>query len=79
MIADIRPLGFNCDDVAFCRRMIEQVRVAAIPVSAFHDDPDPPTHLVRFAFCKRDEVLHEVIGRLHTLPGWAIDAPKRFA
>ena len=79
VIADIRPLGFHGDDVAFCQRMIEQVRVAAIPVSAFHDDPDPPVHLVRFAFCKRDELLLEAVGRLHALSGCAIDAPKRFA
>jgi aspartate/methionine/tyrosine aminotransferase len=38
--------------------------VTAIPVSAFYDAPDVPTHYARFAFCKRDEVLDEAVARL---------------
>jgi aspartate/methionine/tyrosine aminotransferase len=62
--ADFRPLGFNGDDVAFCRYITEHARVTAIPVSAFYDAPDAPTHYARFAFCKRDEVLDEAVARL---------------
>jgi aspartate/methionine/tyrosine aminotransferase len=61
---DIRPLRFNGDDVAFCRHITEHAGVAAIPVSAFYDQLDAPTHYVRFAFCKRMEVLDEALGRL---------------
>ena len=64
--ADFRPLGFNGDDVAFCRHITERAKVTAIPVSAFYDAPDAPSHYARFAFCKRDEVLDEAVARLRT-------------
>ena len=59
-----RRLGFNGDDVAFCRHITEQAGVTAIPVSAFYDAPDAPRHYARFAFCKREEVLDEAVARL---------------
>ncbi|HQT79989.1 MAG TPA: aminotransferase [Rhodopila sp.] len=61
---DFAPLGFNGDDVAFCRHITEHAGVAAIPVSAFYDQPDAPRHYARFAFCKRPDVLAEAIERL---------------
>ena len=61
---DFRPLGFNGDDVAFCRHITEHAKVTAIPISAFYDAPDAPGHYARFAFCKRDEVLDEAVARL---------------
>jgi N-succinyldiaminopimelate aminotransferase len=62
-LADIRPLGFE-DDVAFCRMLPEQAGVAAIPCSAFYFSNSPAKHLVRFAFCKKDETLQEALRRL---------------
>ena len=62
--ADFTPLGFAGDDEAFCRHITEHAKVAAIPVTAFYDTPDPPRTYARFAFCKRDEVLDEAIARL---------------
>ena len=61
--ADIRPLGY-CDGVEFCRDLPDRTGVVAIPVQVFVDDPAQWRHLVRFAFCKRDEVLDEAIARL---------------
>jgi aspartate/methionine/tyrosine aminotransferase len=61
---DFTPLGFNGDDVAFCRHITEQAGVTAIPVSAFYEEPDAPRHYARFAFCKRPEVLDEALTRL---------------
>jgi len=61
--ADVRPLGY-CDGVEFCRDLPARTGVVAIPVQVFVDDPVPWRHLVRFAFCKRDEVLDEAIARL---------------
>jgi N-succinyldiaminopimelate aminotransferase len=61
--ADIRPLGYR-DGLEFCRRLPERAGVVAVPVQAFVDDPAPWQHLVRFAFCKRDEVLDEAVARL---------------
>jgi N-succinyldiaminopimelate aminotransferase len=65
--ADVRPLGY-CDGVEFCRDLPARTGVVAIPVQVFVDDPAPWRHLVRFAFCKRDEVLDEAIARLQ--PHW---------
>jgi N-succinyldiaminopimelate aminotransferase len=64
--ADVRPLGF-ADGAELCWALPERVGVAAVPVQVFTDDPDPWRHLVRFAFCKRDEVLDEAINRLANL------------
>jgi aspartate/methionine/tyrosine aminotransferase len=57
-------LGFNGDDVAFCKHITEHAKVTAIPVSAFYDAPDAPSHYARFAFCKKLEVLDEAVARL---------------
>ena len=61
---DFAPLGFDGDDVAFCRHITEQAGVTAIPVSAFYETGEPPRHYARFAFCKKPEVLAEAIDRL---------------
>jgi N-succinyldiaminopimelate aminotransferase len=61
---DFAPLGFNGDDVAFCRYITEQAGVTAIPVSAFYEGAGAPRHYARFAFCKRPEVLEQAISRL---------------
>ncbi len=63
---DIRPLGYD-DDIEFCRMLPEKVGVAAIPHSVFYNHPDRGRHLVRFAFCKTDDVLDEGIRRLREL------------
>lgn len=64
--ADFRPLGFNGDDVEFCRHITIEAGVTAVPVTAFYDGPDPPRHYARFAFCKQDAVLDEAVARLHS-------------
>src|SRR5271165_274160 len=61
--ADFSPLGFNGDDVAFCRYITEHAKVTAIPVTAFYKG-EAPNHFARFAFCKRPEVLDEALERL---------------
>lgn len=67
IVADIRPLGYD-DDVEFCRLLPELVKVAAIPASAFYVDKAAGRHLVRFAFCKTEDVLKEGLDRLQLLP-----------
>jgi N-succinyldiaminopimelate aminotransferase len=64
--ADVRPLGYD-DGVAFCRDLPKRAGVVAIPHSVFYDDVDAGRPLVRFAFCKRDEVLVEAIDRLRAV------------
>ena len=48
----------------FCRELPARRGVVAIPSSTFYDDPDEGRQLVRWAFCKRDEVLDEAVARL---------------
>ncbi len=55
------------DAVEFCATLPERCGVVAIPTSAFHDDKDAAPTLVRFAFCKRDEVIAEAADRLSRL------------
>jgi N-succinyldiaminopimelate aminotransferase len=66
---DIRPLGFT-DGMEFCMALPERAGVAAIPHQFFCDDPEPAKPYVRWAFCKRQEVLREACDRLaHAFPG----------
>lgn len=62
--ADVRPIGFGGDDVAFCQALTVEAKVTAIPVSAFYAGPDAPSHYARFAFCKQDAVLDEALSRI---------------
>ncbi|WP_029110447.1 pyridoxal phosphate-dependent aminotransferase [Mycobacterium sp. URHD0025] len=70
LCADPRPLGYS-DSTQFCAELPHKAGVAAIPMSAFCD-PEAPhadlwNHLVRFAFCKRDDTMEEAIRRLGVL------------
>lgn len=66
VMADITPLANGLDDVAFARMLTEEAGVTTIPASAFYDPSNgtPPTHLVRFAFCKQESVLQEAVARI---------------
>ncbi|HET9655817.1 MAG TPA: pyridoxal phosphate-dependent aminotransferase [Kineosporiaceae bacterium] len=66
VVADAAPLGFD-DGLELCRRLPDLAGVVAVPVRVFHDDVDPARSLVRFAFCKRPEVLAEASLRLRRL------------
>ncbi|HST95279.1 MAG TPA: aminotransferase [Microvirga sp.] len=59
---DIAPLG-ETDDVAFCRRLVMDHGVAAIPVSAFYAQ-GAVRNVVRFCFAKKDETLDAGLERL---------------
>jgi N-succinyldiaminopimelate aminotransferase len=65
---DTAPLGIS-DSVDLARRLPELVGVAAIPVPVFcHPEGAARTRsLLRFAFCKKTEVLEEAATRLATL------------
>jgi N-succinyldiaminopimelate aminotransferase len=70
VVADAAPLGVD-DAIGFARTLPARAGVAAIPVQAFHDDPAAAPTLLRFAFCKRDEVLRDGAARLARLAGVA--------
>jgi aspartate/methionine/tyrosine aminotransferase len=62
LTAVIRALT-NEPDRAFCERLVREAGVALIPLSVFFSNSQPD-HLVRFAFCKKREVLEEALRRL---------------
>lgn len=60
---DLSPLGLNEDDESFCKRLVLEHKVAAIPVSAFYA-ADAIRSVVRFCFAKRDATLDLALERL---------------
>ena len=72
IVADVSALMDKYDVASaedFCLGPLLGAGVVAIPVSAFASSKDASrfSHLVRFAFCKKDDVLEEAIRRLATL------------
>jgi N-succinyldiaminopimelate aminotransferase len=65
---DIKPLTVQ-DGMEFCRTLPERVGVVAIPSAVFYDNKEAARTQVRFAFCKRPEVLTEALARLSRLGG----------
>jgi len=63
---DIRGLRSDGDGYAFCRELPDRCGVVGIPNVVFYDRAHEAEgrHLVRFAFCKRDEVIDEAVERL---------------
>ncbi len=64
---DIRPLRADGDGMAFCRDLPGRCGVVAIPNEVFYANRSEGRHLVRFAFCKRIDVLDEAAERLGAL------------
>jgi N-succinyldiaminopimelate aminotransferase len=61
--ADGGSLGIR-DGRAWCLELPARAGVAAIPTAAFYDDPAAGRTLIRFAFCKRPQVIDEAVARL---------------
>ena len=66
IMADIAQTGFR-SDADFCRWLVREVGVAAIPPSAFYADPASVPLLARFCFAKRPETLRAAGTRLATM------------
>ena len=64
--ADIENLGYE-DGKQFCLDLPVQCGVVAVPNVVFYDNKDLGSTLIRFAFCKRLDVLEEAVERLQTL------------
>ena len=60
---DIAALGER-DAIEFCLGLPERAGVVAIPSAVFYDDKQAGKTQVRFAFCKREEVLQDALARL---------------
>jgi len=64
----IKPFGdAAASGLEFCRALPKTAGVVAIPMQVFYDHPEAGQFQVRFAFCKRKEVLNEAIARLGVL------------
>ena len=66
ILCDISGFGY-ADDMAFCRHLIEDIGIAAVPGSSFFEDPQNGSQLIRFCFCKKYETLKEAQDRLRKL------------
>ena len=66
MTTDVRPLGYD-DGTVFCRELPHRAGVVAIPHQVFYDRAEAGRPYVRWAFCKRAEVLDEAVRRLGSL------------
>jgi len=63
---DVSGVAPGMRALEYCLALPERCGVVAVPSSVFYDpaDPDAGATLVRWAFCKRDEVLHNALSRL---------------
>ncbi len=66
VVADAAPLG-HPDALALCRELPALAGVVGVPVQAFHDDAAAARSLIRFAYCKRPEVLTAAVRQLRAL------------
>jgi aspartate/methionine/tyrosine aminotransferase len=66
LLADVAPLGF-ASDTDFCRHLVSEIGVAAIPTSGFYVEPAAAPPLARFCFAKSDETIRAAAPRLARL------------
>jgi aminotransferase len=67
IMCDIRSLRDHeglANDVEFCRFLVKDIGVAAVPASSFFREPLSGKDLIRFTFCKREETLAAAEERL---------------
>ena len=56
LCVDLAASGIGLDDESFASAAVEKAGVAVVPLSVFAED-NPPRHLVRLCFSKRDETI----------------------
>jgi aspartate/methionine/tyrosine aminotransferase len=56
MCVDLAASGIALDDEAFARQAVAEAGVAVVPLSPFAEQ-DPPRHMIRLCFAKRDETI----------------------
>jgi N-succinyldiaminopimelate aminotransferase len=56
LCVDLKASGIDAPDEEFADRAVEHAGVAVVPLSAFAEQ-DPPRHLVRLCFGKKDETI----------------------
>jgi aminotransferase len=66
ILSDISDLS-DLSDVEFAHWLTAEIGVASVPGSSFFSEPALGRHLVRFAFCKTDDMLHAAAERLQSV------------
>lgn len=56
VMAEIHGFGFE-NDIAFCRHLVHDIGVAAVPGSSFFSRPEAGSQWVRFCFAKKPETI----------------------
>jgi aspartate/methionine/tyrosine aminotransferase len=56
LCVDLRASGVGLDDESFATEAVSRAGIAVVPLSAFAEK-DPPRHLVRLCFGKKDETI----------------------
>jgi N-succinyldiaminopimelate aminotransferase len=56
LCVDLAASGIALDDESFAQRAVAEAGVAVVPLSAFAEQ-DPPRHMIRLCFAKRDETI----------------------
>ncbi|MDQ6650177.1 MAG: aminotransferase class I/II-fold pyridoxal phosphate-dependent enzyme [Actinomycetota bacterium] len=67
VLCDTAAVDPAADDVAFARRLVTEIGVAAVPGSSFFAEPQRGAGFIRFAFPKRLETLAVAADRLAAL------------
>jgi N-succinyldiaminopimelate aminotransferase len=63
LTTDLGPFGYR-DGMEFCRQLPHRAKVVAIPHQVFYDHEETGAPFVRWAFCKRPELLRTALDRL---------------
>ena len=69
VLADFSDISAGEDDTTFAKRLTAEGGVASVPGSSFFSVKERGRSLIRFAFCKRVETLHEAADRLRAFTG----------
>lgn len=68
ILADFSDISSQRDD-EFAERLVREVGVASVPGSSFYSRPQDGRTMVRFAFCKTEELLADAARRLRGIRG----------
>ncbi len=68
ILADFSDISSQRDD-EFADRLVREVGVASVPGSSFYSHPQDGRTMVRFAFCKTEELLADAARRLRGIRG----------
>ena len=63
LCVDLAASGIDVDDESFATHAVEEAGVAVVPLSPFAEE-NPPRHLIRLCFAKRDETIDAGVAAL---------------